>query len=81
MCGSADSATAEEERDTFVVATGVVDPVRVHDIPTRTQERQAAAEVGQIVAQFDKGDEVELSENFSGEPVSVSSRTKSQSGG
>lgn len=39
----------DHERGAFLVAAGVTHPVGVHDISTRPQDGEHAAEVGQIV--------------------------------
>ena len=54
----------EQERGPFLIPAGVVHPVGVHDIPARPQDWQHAAEVRQIVPQFDEPHQIELAQDF-----------------
>ena len=55
-----DGAAIEEEGDTFLVPAAVVDPIGVNDPPLGAEIAKDAAEIGEVVAQLDDGDEVEL---------------------
>ena len=59
-----DGPAIEEESDAFLVSAAVVDPVGVNDPPLRAEIAKDAAEIGEVVAQFDDGDQVELAQNL-----------------
>jgi hypothetical protein len=57
-----DRAAVEEEGRALLVPAGVVDPVGVDELPARAEERHHLSHVGEVVAQLDQRDEVELAE-------------------
>lgn len=57
-------AAVEQKSRAFLIAAGIVDPVRIDHVPTRPQDRQNTTQVGKIVPQLDDGYEIELTQDL-----------------
>ncbi len=54
----------EQKVSVLLVPAGVLNPVGIHNVPTRPPNGQNATEVRKIVPQLDEGHEVELAQDF-----------------
>ena len=59
-----DGTAIEEEGNPFLVAAPVGDPIGVNYTPLRTEIAEGAAQVSEIVAEFDESDKIELAQNL-----------------
>lgn len=59
-----DGAFVVDEAETLAVAARIGDHVGIDRAPVRAENLQRAAEVGEVVAQLDDADEIELAEDF-----------------
>ena len=59
-----DCAAIEGEGDRFLVSAAVIDPIGVNDAPLGAEIAKEAAQIGEVVAQFNDGDEVELAQDL-----------------